>query len=337
MKTPFVALFALCSCASTAAIPPSLAPSSAPASAASGADNADVTGRGEGKDNWWDALPRAVWSNYSKRASSDGWFEVYDLGRAVFAIYEPGQFEEVISYLILGGERALLFDTGLGIGDMRALVRTLTDLPIVVINSHSHYDHVGGNHQFETILTVANPYTEKNRKGRSHEDVKAFVSDGWLAKPLPDGFDKETFDSQPWASSGKLVDQATIDLGGRQLLVLLTPGHAPDALCLLDRDNRMLFTGDTLYPAPLYAHVGGSDFASYAETAERLAALQSDVDWVLPGHNEPKMEPAQLGALRDAFRTIREPGTPFVRTDGAREYKFERFSLIVSDPPPWQQ
>ena len=299
------------------------------------ADNQQVHGRGSGKDTWYSKLPRAAWSKYEKVPQSQPWFEVYDLGRDVFAIYEPGQFEEVISYLILGGERALLFDTGLGIADMKRLVGELTTLPIVVVNSHTHYDHVGGNHQFSTILNTRTEYTEKNRKGRPHSAVAEYVSESWIWKPLPPGFDKSTYRSKPWNPTGRLSDAQVIELGGRTIEVLLTPGHAQDSLCLFDRARRMLFTGDTFYPAPLYAHLDGSAFDAYVATADRLAALQEQVDWVLPAHNEPRMEPAQLRRLSEAFRIIQRPDTPFVRTDGAREYDFGRFSLIVSDPPPW--
>ncbi len=69
----------------------------------------------------------------------------------VLAIYEPHQAEETISYLILGKKMALLFDTGMGISDIRKVTGELTQLPIVVLNSHTHNDHVGGNWQFDTV------------------------------------------------------------------------------------------------------------------------------------------------------------------------------------------
>ncbi len=310
-------------------------PLTSPATLAS--DGQAIQGRGEDKDEWWRKLPRAAWSRYPTVAQSQAWFEVHDLGSGVFAIYEPGQFEEVISYLILGRERALLFDTGLGIGDMKRLVDELTTLPVVVVNSHTHYDHVGGNHQFDRVLNLATPYTEKNSRGRPHADVAEFVSEGWIWKPLPEGVTRAGYESKPWRIAGWVTDGQTIDLGDRVIEVLVTPGHAPDSLCLLDRGHRLLFTGDTFYPAPLYVHLGGSDFDAYVATAQRLAALEAAVDWVLPAHNEPRMEPSQLGRLRAAFARIQEPDMPFVRTDGAREYDFGRFSLIVSDPPPWQE
>lgn len=132
-----------------------------------------------------------------------------------------------------------------------------------------------------------------------------------------------------------VADGQIISLGDVELEVLLTPGHAPDALCLLDRERRLLFTGDTFYPATLYAHLPGSTFRDYERTAERLAALAADVDLVLPAHNEPTLPAAELVRLRDAFRAMQEDGVPYVLTDGHREYDFGRFSILVTDPPPW--
>ena len=84
--------------------------------------NQQIKNRGEGKDNWWQKLPRSVWGQFERIPQSQDWFEVYRVLPGVFAIYEPGQFDEVISYLIVGTDKALLFDTGLGIGDMKRVV-----------------------------------------------------------------------------------------------------------------------------------------------------------------------------------------------------------------------
>ena len=113
--------------------------------AAEVANNQQVQNRGADKDNWWDALPRPEWSAFTKVDLGDGWFDVYRIGDEIYAIHEPGQFEEVISFLIVGNDFALMFDTGLGIGNIRNVVDQLTDLDIVVLNSHTHYDHIGGN------------------------------------------------------------------------------------------------------------------------------------------------------------------------------------------------
>src|SRR5258708_9645465 len=95
--------------------------------------------------NWCRALPRPEYKNLERVPISDPWFEVYKITPAVFAIYEPHQAEETIGYLIVGVKKALLFDTGMGISDIKKVVEHLTKLPIIVLNSHTHDDHVGGN------------------------------------------------------------------------------------------------------------------------------------------------------------------------------------------------
>ena len=77
--------------------------------------------------------------------ASDDWFQVYEAANGVYSIVEPYQFEETISHLIVGEDRALLFDTGLGLLPIRPVVERVTSLPVSVLNSHTHYDHVGGN------------------------------------------------------------------------------------------------------------------------------------------------------------------------------------------------
>jgi glyoxylase-like metal-dependent hydrolase (beta-lactamase superfamily II) len=290
-----------------------------------------IQNRGASKDQWWDALPRPAWKPFFKVAEPQGWFEVYEIRPGLYAIYEPGQFEEVISYLIVGTEKALLFDSGLGIGDMRAVASEITDLEPIVVNSHTHYDHVGGNHQFENVYGTSTEYTAANARGRKHEDLAEFVGDGWIWKKTPPGFDRDRYESKPFAIAKTVEDGEVIDLGDRRLEVLLTPGHAPDSLCLLDRENRLLFTGDTFYPATLYAHLPGSDFELYRKTAARLAALREDVDFLLPAHNEPLVASELLVRMWEGFEAIADDRAEFVLTDGNREYSFDGFSILTPE------
>ena len=297
--------------------------------------NEQVQNRGAGKDNWWDSLPRPEWSAFERIDQDQDWFEVYRIADGVFAIYEPGQFEEVISFLITGADRALLFDTGLGIGDMKRVVEQLTDLDIIVLNSHTHYDHIGGNYQFDTIYGRDTEYTRGRAAGSPPEAVAEFLDEGWVWKPLPESFVAEEYRSRPFRIT-RIVDEGDIiDLGGRRLEILSTPGHAPDAICLLDRDNRILLTGDSFYLAPLYTHLEGSDFLDYANTAARLAGFADDIDAAMTSHNVPVVEPAYMTALGDAFAAI-ESGMAddFVVSDGFREYRFDGFSIIVDANNP---
>ena len=123
---------------------------------------------------WCRALPRPEYKVLQRVPISDPWFEVYKVAPAVFAIYEPHQSEEVISYLIVGDKRAALFDTGMGISDLKKVTSELTRLPIVVLNSHTHNDHVGDNWQFDTIYAMDTDFTRENARG-SREDAQAEV------------------------------------------------------------------------------------------------------------------------------------------------------------------
>jgi glyoxylase-like metal-dependent hydrolase (beta-lactamase superfamily II) len=299
------------------------------------ATNEQVQNRGAGKDNWWDKLPRPEWSAFERIDQDQDWFDVYRIADGVFAIYEPGQFEEVISFLILGDDRALLFDTGLGIGDMKRVVEQLTDLDVVVLNSHTHYDHIGGNHQFDTIYARDTEYTRNRAAGSQPAAVAEFLQEGWVWKPLPEGFVVDGYRSRPFRISRFVDEGDVIDIGGRKLEILSTPGHAPDAICLLDRANRLLLTGDSFYLAPLYTHLEGSDFLDYAKTAARLAGLATDIDAALTSHNVPVVAPHYMTALGEAFATI-EDGTAddYVMADGFREYRFDGFSIIVDADNP---
>jgi glyoxylase-like metal-dependent hydrolase (beta-lactamase superfamily II) len=125
-------------------------------------------------------------------------------------------------------------------------------------------------------------------------------------------------------------DGERINLGGRELEVLFTPGHAPDALCLLDRPNRLLWTGDSFYPGPIYLFVPETDFAAYTASATRLAALAQQVDLLLPSHNLPAADPENLTRLAQAVRAVQEGTTKPVEAEGRVEYTFQGFSLLLS-------
>jgi glyoxylase-like metal-dependent hydrolase (beta-lactamase superfamily II) len=300
------------------------------AGADSGIDN-----RGSSAENskWWHALPRAEWADFNRVETSHPWFEVYEIRQGIYAIYEPGQFEEVISWLILGGEQALLFDTGLGMGDIRGVVQELTELPLTVLNSHGHYDHVGGNYQFNTIIGRNHPYSKQQALGQPHENVAEFASDDWIWKQHPPNFDPDTYQIRPYQFSSWIDEGEFVDLGGVSLEVLRAPGHAPDGIVLVDHKRRLMFTGDVFYPAPLYAHLEGSSVEDYARTAERLAAMAGDVDYLLPSHNVPVTSSDFLGQLDAAFKAIVGGTASYELSDGAREYPFQGFSVLTGDPP----
>src|SRR6476646_25952 len=149
------------------------------------------------KPEWCKQLPRPEYSKLIRMSTPDPWFQVYSVRPGVLAIYEPQQAEEVISYLILGKKRALLFDTGMGISDMKKLVQGLTTLPVSVLNSHTHNDHVGDNWQFDDIYGMGTDFTRASAKG-SRDDAQAEIKPDQLCAPLPAGFDARTYATRPF-------------------------------------------------------------------------------------------------------------------------------------------
>ena len=178
-------------------------------------EDPDFESRNVIRSSWHDNLPRAVYDDLEHVKVSDNWFEVYRMDHDVFAIYEPYQWQEVISYLILGNKRALLFDTGNGIGKISTLVTELTDLPVIVLNSHTHFDYMGGNAEFQDILAMDSDYTKRNMKGYANDIMRNEVSDEAICSVLPDGIAPETHHIAPFFTKELIRDGHKINLGNR--------------------------------------------------------------------------------------------------------------------------
>ena len=281
---------------------------------------------------WCARLPRPENARLDRMPIESEWYVVYAVDPGVFALYEPYQFEEVISYLITGDDRALLFDTGLGIAPIRPLVERLSDLPMTVVNSHTHPDHVAGNADFERVLGTSTDFTSRNTEGVSHEAVAEILAREALCRPLPAAFDSASYRIRPFEISEIVQDGQVIDLGSRLLEVLMTPGHTPDALMLLDRANGLLFTGDTFYEGPIYVMTDEADFDRYRASIERVAPLAAGLRKLLPGHNVAVSTPGRLGALATAVHALGVGDVlPARSQNGVKEFAFDAFSILVPD------
>ena len=281
---------------------------------------------------WCRPIPRPAYKTLDRVPITDAWFEVYKPASGVFAIYEPHQAEEVISYLIVGEKQAVLFDTGMGISDLKKVTAELTKLPIVVLNSHTHDDHVGDNWEFVTVYGMDTDFTRKNAQG-SRTDAQEEITPDQICGTLPKGFDSKTYATRAWKISALIHDGDRFDLGGRTLEVIATPGHTPDAISLIDRTNRLLFTGDTYYPAPIWLFRPETDLDAYAASIRRLAALAPQVKLVLGAHNVPVASPSVLPRLVEAFDAVRAgkvTATP--DSPGKVLYKVGNLSFLMRAP-----
>lgn len=150
-------------------------------------------------------------------------------------------------FLLEGTERALLIDTGTGAGNIRKCVETLTDKPIMVINTHGHYDHMGGNYLFDEVLI----HPADREAARAHQNPKFLSEMGKKLMPtavyyLAKIVRPYLLNPKPTRKFSDIADGQIINLGNREVEVIHTPGHTKGSICLLDRTYHFLFTGDSI-------------------------------------------------------------------------------------------
>jgi len=287
--------------------------------------------------NWWQSLPRKIYSKLELVETSQSWFEVYKLNANTYAIYEPYQFEETLSYLVEGEKRAVLIDTGDGIADIKKCVEELTHLPYNVVNTHTHVDHVAQNYMFKEVWCYDGPMAhEVEKTGYPNSKTAPMVRPGMTWKPLPRGFNVKKWVVPPYKVTKWLHGGDLIDLGGRKLEVIYTPGHSNDHICLLDKKNRWLWTGDIFYTGGIYTHLPGGDLDQFIESYEKMLKLFPEYDYLMPSHNEPLVEKEILATVLEKAKLIRS-GKEKKYTEGMegsekiRRHQYETFAIITSE------
>ena len=221
-----------------------------------------------------------------------GWFKVNAVREGVFAISEPFHKMKVRSYLVVGSERALLIDSGLGVCDIKAVVDDLTDLPVTVVTTHSHWDHIGGHALFEEVMVHkldAGWLTGGFPLGTDH--IREMLMKGLLAEPYR-FFDPLDYICPTVANPHILKDGDRISDGTHSLLVIHTPGHSPGGISLFDERDGLLFTGDTIYRSRILAHFFSTSPSDLMKSIVKLAGLGAGA--VLPGHFDDILPPSIL-------------------------------------------
>ena len=204
----------------------------------------------------------------------------YTLGKAADGIWSIEE-RNVRAFLAVGGDRALLIDTGYGGGDLAGLVRGLTAKPVQVVLTHADMDHVGAAAQFDTVF--AHP-----------AEFDRYASRG-LPGPPP----------KPLWEGGRL------DAGGLEFEALLLPGHTPGSIALLERRRRLLIAGDTVQTAEVYMFGPGRSLAAYIHSLNKLWSMRDCFDSVLSSHGRPVNGPGLIAELRrGAERLLRGELTP---------------------------
>lgn len=206
-------------------------------------------------------------------------------------------------FILKGSEKILLLDTAYGLTDWKALVKTLAgDLPIILVNSHGHPDHDLGNSQFKEAYVgrFDEPFCHMDCRDLFYLTKSLFAigaetggmeydDDMAKASMLGEGIDPAILKDWHPGPSEKVIplkEGDEIDLGNVKLRVYETPGHSAGSIALFDEKNRRIFTGDTALTWEVWGQLPTSmPLRTYAESLEKLAAIEDKVDKVYPAHS----------------------------------------------------
>ena len=234
----------------------------------------------------------------------ENWFTIDKVDRDTYIVSEYRHWEETHCYLLNGTERSLLIDTGLGICNISEVIKKLTDNPVTAIATHIHWDHIGG-HKYYPDFYAHEAELEWLNGGfpQPVEKIKEFVADRC---ELPDGYDVDAYEIFQGTPSKVLHGGENIDLGGRSVEVLHTPGHAPGHMCFWEKEKGRLYTGDLVYKGTLAAWFPSTDPCDYLQFLEKAAELP--VKQVFPAHHSLDIQPEIIIRMRDAFRQLKTNG-----------------------------
>lgn len=234
----------------------------------------------------------------------DDWFAVHRVDEDTFVLSENRHWEQTNCYLLLGRDRGLLIDTGLGIGNIGEVVRKLTEKSVAAVATHIHWDHIGGHSCFgEFYAHEAELSWLCGRFPLPLQAIRHMVVDRCQ---LPPEFDVQKYRIFQGVPRRLLTDGETVDLGGRQLRALHTPGHAPGHLCFFEEERGYLFSGDLVYKGCLYANYPSTNPQAYLNSLEKVAELP--VKRVFPGHHDLDIQPELIIRMRDALRQLDRDG-----------------------------
>lgn len=229
------------------------------------------------------------------------WFTVEKIDAQTFAISEYKHWEETHCYLLCGANHALLIDTGLGVSNIRNIVNSLTELPVTVATTHVHWDHIGGHRHFDSIFVHE---LERDWLELRFPIPLQVVKNNLTKSPcdFPTEFSIEDYKIPQCVPQRILNDNDWIDLGGRKIQVLHTPGHSPGHCCFYEPGRNYLFSGDLIYKGCLYAFYPTTDPQLFFHSIKRVMGYK--IARVLPGHHQLNIPVSILGDIESAFAQL---------------------------------
>lgn len=261
-----------------------------------------------------------MYQAYVERIVSDlnackkvGCYYIKEAGPGIYRIFNNGVHMD----LIVGEERALLFDTGHGFGDLHEAVRAVTDLPLYVVNSHGHLDHACGNCWFEEEVYIHpkdmelcrqhnSPQGRKDGIGMAEESAGRFPG----IETLPADFDAERYLQMGCGNLVPVEEGHVFDLGGRTLRVIELPGHTKGSIGLLYPEEKLLYVGDAINSGLWLFLEESEPLSVYRETLEKAWGI--DFEKIVMAHDFEMRPKAVLQDYMDVAENLDfEKGFPF--------------------------
>ncbi|MCL2077979.1 MAG: MBL fold metallo-hydrolase [Oscillospiraceae bacterium] len=239
-------------------------------------------------------------------------YNVMQIAEDLFAIQE----NSVRCFLLIGREAALLIDTGFGTGNLRAEVEKITKLPVIVANTHSDPDHIGANLQFERAYLHTSEFSRYRDIERNLNASDSILTE---SPPVDENAPAENEDAfeysveKPKDKPLTLVpmwESDFINIGGGMLEVILLPGHTPGSVAFLERNNGILFAGDTVLSDCVYMFNDrihrGRNMEAYVYSLEKLLCMKNELKTIYCSHQALTFPVNMIEQLAKGARQILE-------------------------------
>lgn len=194
--------------------------------------------------------------------------------------------------LLVGKEKALLFDTGCGIDDVSSAVKTITNLPLLVIASHGHFDHIGGSNQFKQVYL--SKYDFPILKDYSDELINE-----WLQKIDIKNNLRDKDRTNQWKHIVPLNFES-FDLGEMKCEVIPLPGHTKGSIGIYVSSLKLLLSGDALTPIMCLNFQNHDSKEVQYETLKKL--INIDFDSYITSHHDYMFSKSMIEQLMKCIK-----------------------------------